>query len=391
MLDVVVEFSSIIIDNSLAFYKQPSTYEGRPIPGSPFEVRVAPNSRHAAPQRTCTGAELGNAPGSWVLADVPKDREHSNPVNFTTASFTWAPDTCRLPDLKCMVAASTRAISTCLPADHAVIIYAIGDSVTRVQAQSLADILGERIEGEGETYTQRTQRTMFHVLFQATNNGMMSRMSDIKQSIDRLLQCQHKGACTPVIHFNSGLHDLDKYCGNVGHQIAFRQDAGLGADFDCITSYVSLLQEVIQYVAASGFQGVKVFRTTTAAWLKFGNSQVDWFHPDYRDEQVFISNWLSVVRFNELAVPLFKKAGWHIIDGFQSSIGRPDHAEKKQGGAMVHFDHEVPDAHNQQLLSIVLEELCPHVLASCSDASSLHEGASLQLSRGRSHRGSHEV
>ncbi len=83
---------------------------------------------------------------------------------------------------------------------------------------------------------------------------MISRMSEIKQSIDRLVDCQHQGNCIPVLHFNCGLHDLDKYCGNVGHQIRYRQDAGLGEDFDCKTSYVTLLQEVIDYVVGSGFK-----------------------------------------------------------------------------------------------------------------------------------------
>lgn len=270
-------------------------------------------------------------------------------------------------------------------------IYAIGDSVTRVQAQSLADLLGEKILGEGETYTQLTHHTIFDIHFQATNEGLIPRMVFIKKSIDRLIECQHSGTCAPVIQFNSGLHDLDKYCGNLEHQIGFRQGLGLPENFDCITSYVTHLQEVADYVTNSGFEGVKVFRTTTAAWLKFGNYQVNWFDPDKREEQVFISNWLSVVKFNELAVPIFIKAGWHIIDGFQNSIGRPDHTERTTGGALVHFDHEVPDTHNHQLLSIVLEYLCPKVLDSCSITYPPQEVPSLQsavgVSRSRSRRG----
>ncbi len=111
---------------------------------------------------------------------------------------------------------------------------------------------------------------------------------------------------------------------------------------------------------------MKIFRTTTAAWLKFGNSHANWFDPDKRDEQIFISNWFSVVKFNQLAVPLFEKAGWHIIDGFQSTIGSPDHTERTPGGALVHFDHEVPEAHNHQLLAIIFAELCPEQLSICS-------------------------
>ena len=385
MLDIVVEFSSIIKNNSLAFYKQNCTYEGRPIPGSPFEVIVGPNNEQRPPHTTCSGHDIGTAPGTWVLSDLPED--HASPVTFTSANFTWVPDSCRLPDLTCMIASSSRVKAACLPAGHTAMIYAIGDSVTRVQAQSLANLLQERIEGEGETYTQETQHTIFDIHFQATNDGMIPRMVFIKQSIDRLVVCQRSGSCHPVIHFNSGLHDLDKYCGGLAHQISFRQGVGLDESFDCITSYMTLLQQVIDYVDASGFDGVKVFRTTTAAWLKFGNYHVNWFASDKRDEQVFISNWLSVMSFNELAIPIFERAGWRIIDGFQSTIGRPDHTERTPGGALVHFDREVPDAHNHQLLSIILEEYCPEVLASCSHPSRASLDASQSISRGKGRRG----
>ncbi len=76
---------------------------------------------------------------------------------------------------------------------------------------------------------------------------------------------------------------------------------------------------------------------------------------------------MTVARWNEIAVPIFKNAkGWRIIDGFMSTIGRPDHTEKDQAGALVHFEKDVPDAHNHQLLSIIMEELCPNALSICT-------------------------
>ena len=99
--------------------------------------------------------------------------------------------------------------------------------------------------------------------------------------------------------------------------------------------------------------------------VEIGNHHLNWFSPDKQEEQVFVSNWLSVTKFNGLAVDVFGAADWHIIDGFQSSIGRPDHTEHTPGGALVHFDHEVPDTHNHQLLSIIFEDQCPKLLSSC--------------------------
>ncbi len=163
MLDIVVEFSSINMNNDLSFYKQEATYEGRPIPGSPFEVNVAPNGQHESLRELCRDAALGTAPGTWVLKDPPIAIE--GPMSFSTANFSWAPSTCNLPDLKCIIVTSSTGSAKCLPSGHRVMIYAIGDSVTRVQAQSLANILDEQIDGEGEIYVQRTHNTIFDVHF----------------------------------------------------------------------------------------------------------------------------------------------------------------------------------------------------------------------------------
>ena len=115
------------------------------------------------------------------------------------------------------------------------------------------------------------------------------------------------------------------------------------------------------------FQGVKIFRTTTAAWLKYGNYKVNWFASDKRDLQAFITHWSTIVRWNDLALSVLRKAeGWHIVDGFQSSIGRPDHTEWHPNGALVHFEQEVPNTHNHQALSMVVKELCPSLYRSCS-------------------------
>jgi hypothetical protein len=152
-------------------------------------------------------------------------------------------------------------------------------------------------------------------------------------------------------------------CGNA--TLLAVQRADRGADLDCVGLYTGLLQEVVDYVEQSGFTGTKIFRSTTAAWLKWGNFKVNWLQK--RALQPFVNSWPPIVRWNELALGVFDRAeGWHIIDGFQSSIGRPDHAEWHPEGALVHFEREVPAAHNHQLLSIIVHELCPQLYAKCA-------------------------
>ena len=85
----------------------------------------------------------------------------------------------------------------------------------RKQAASLARILGEDIEGEGVIYDQVTHFSVFDMFFQATNEGLRVRMADVKAAIDRFLECQEQHSCIPILLFNSGLHDLDKYVNQI--------------------------------------------------------------------------------------------------------------------------------------------------------------------------------
>lgn len=370
MLDVVVEFSSIITNDSLSFYMQPVTYEGIAVPGSPFEVIVAPNPAQILPQVACTGAEIGEASGTWVLDSMP-NKQSIHPIDFVAADFKWQPDACSLPSLDCLILASAKGNQTCLPAGHKAMVYALGDSVMRIQTYSLATLLGEDTttgytHEDGSKITQTTERTIFHMQCHATYDGMLPRMRSMKQAIDDLVQCQLTGTCVPILLFNSGLHDLQGYCGPDPVQLSPEQSQSAKVMSDCVSSYAGLLQEIVDYARNSGLAGVRVFRSTAAAWLRYGNHRINWFDPDKRNTQIFVRNWFSVVKFNEIAVPIFKKAGWHIIDAFQSSIGRPDHTEKNSNGAFVHFEHEVPDLHNHQFLSIIFENMCPSVSVSCA-------------------------
>ena len=267
----------------------------------------------------------------------------------------------------------------------------VGDSVMRLQAEALARLLGQHAEREGDELRMHRSTSAFEIAFQPTNHGLMARMPDVRAAVDALVRCQRQGTCAPVLIFNSGLHDLVRItegcalllewhntccsydsssdsrsmrrsCGNA--TLLALQRNKRGAELDCVSLYTRLLQEVVDYVEQSGFAGIKIFRTTTAAWLKWGNYQVNWLQKNAL--QLFITSWPPIVRWNELALGVIGKAeGWHVIDGFQSSIGRPDHTEWHPDGALVHFEHEVPGVHNHQLLSIIVHELCPQLFTEC--------------------------
>lgn len=365
MLDVVVEFSSIMTNGSLEFFRQTGFYEGRAVPGSPFHVIIAPNSAESRQPKACTAWDVGNAPGMWEMASVQINS--STHVQFTSAKFQWSPFSCIMPNVDCVMARSRAAIGQCVPPNETIMIYTIGDSLTRLHFSTILDILGETSEGKHWNFYQKSNDTGYDVRYQDLNWGMKPRMALMKRAIDTLLHCQQTGRCIPVIYFNSGLHDIELYCGGTSAHKSFRIDAGLEEEYDCIESYKALLQEIVEYVDSSGLDGVKIFRTTTAGWLRFGNQYVDWFSPEKRGLQPFINHWLPVLKLNGIARPIFQTARWSIIDGFQTSFGRPDHTEKARGGApLVHFGSDIFDLHTYQMFTVILEHLCPEVLQKCS-------------------------
>lgn len=53
--------------------------------------------------------------------------------------------------------------------------------------------------------------------------------------------------------------------------------------YDCVASYRARLRHVIDHAAAAGLgagSAVRIFRSTTAAWLKWGNWRVNWAEHD---------------------------------------------------------------------------------------------------------------
>ncbi len=237
-MDVVVEFSAVGRTNTLEFYNQRIAYEGNAIPGSPFQITVHPNPAlaakqdmqvtHAAPvvtacrrfcnsntsgsalQAMCSALELGRGPGEWVL-DVPPEHPREEAVNFTAAGFSWVPNHCHMPDLVCILEGSIAdgPLAACL-ADSAkrVALAMVGDSVMRLQAQSMARLLGQHAEQEGDELRMHEHASAIDIAFQPTNHGLMARMPEVRAAVDALVRCQRQGTCAPVLVFNSGLHDL---------------------------------------------------------------------------------------------------------------------------------------------------------------------------------------
>ncbi|GAQ87166.1 hypothetical protein KFL_003350160 [Klebsormidium nitens] len=128
--------------------------------------------------------------------------------------------------------------------------------------------------------------------------------------------------------------------------------------------YIRNIKQVIAKVEEVGFIGPKIFRATTASWHRFGNHHAHW-QAVLEEEQSFVTSRYTVAVFNKHVIPIFKAAGWSIVDAYTSTTARPDATQsspKQNKAAMVHFEPDVAHLHNRQMLGLTLLQRCPNVL-----------------------------
>jgi hypothetical protein len=181
----------------------------------------------------------------------------------------------------------------------------------------------------------------------------------LNETYTSLLQIKQDNSSPPiVIVFNAGLHDVLclKYLDPL-----FRTKNNLTEVFDianCIDFYRHNFQRLLDLIVQIFPSELKIFRTTNAAFAKWGNFGFAWPPDEYQ-------NWVSsphvVWRFNDVALQVIKESGYDIkvSDLFWMSWSRPDSTEiesaNKIGGHMVHLGHDTLNVSIRKLLSIVAD------------------------------------
>ncbi len=344
-MDVAVAFSSIQPSPSEGLMSSNVFYEGFHILASPFEVLVADTSHicDTRPLPPCKGAEFGTAPGEWVLhAPNSSLLPEKTDIAFKKATHFWQPYSCHLPSMSCLRKAfQQQRLSGCSSPVKQLGLALVGDSLTNRQFEHLTAITAGL--------------SMIAVIYQTTRDGMYFSMPGIKSTIDELLQCQTARSCIPALQFNSGLYDIERFCSDLG--LTLRKEIGFDeASHNCVAHCQELLQEVIDYT--KDLRGPKIWRSTTASWQKWGNYQIGWSYIPVK--QPFTSSNFVIPAFNDIAIKLFRAAGWFVIDGYLPTESRSDHMERTDGpGAHVHFAQKVVHLQNVQLLTAVLQSACP--------------------------------
>lgn len=162
-----------------------------------------------------------------------------------------------------------------------------------------------------------------------------------------------------VILFNTGLHDIHRLCGdewrNDRYEYLEKEKLESGR-FSCTQEYRLLLQDfttLIQNVPAD----LKIFQSTTAAWPKYGNFNIEW--PDRA--QVMPVALDVVTYFNEIAFEVLERyrESIQIVDGYWITYSRPDNREIGGiGQKLSHPGLEVQSVTSRIWAMLILEKLC---------------------------------
>lgn len=138
--------------------------------------------------------------------------------------------------------------------------------------------------------------------------------------------------------------------------------------FSSNCSYVQRLSALTEEIVNVNAHGLNIFRTTTAAWHKWGNWGFPW--PD--EFQGFRRSFTVIRSVNLMArnVLQFRFPNVTIVDGFETSVSRPDHTERQLhskdpskdtkpwrnhfiGGHLAHYQPDIPLLHNQALFQFL--------------------------------------
>jgi hypothetical protein len=216
------------------------------------------------------------------------------------------------------------------------------------------------------------QYDMFHQFFGkglettriTTNGGILATLANIQEQLKQL--AEEEPEKDYFVIFNSGLHDIDKFC---HHEMWRTTRAPLihnisDDDFSCLQLYRESLLELVTTVAAFPAR-VRVWQTTTAGWPKWGNYGGAW---SIKRWQILPADPTAVLYWNEVALevlqPFVDSHEIAVMDAYWLSLSRPDHRESDPhndiGKKMVHAGPQVYSVLMRKWAMLILHAICPN-------------------------------
>lgn len=131
----------------------------------------------------------------------------------------------------------------------------------------------------------------------------------------------------------------------------------------CVEEYEHALRKLL---SATEGADLVVYRSTHAAWPKWGNWGFAWPNTaqDYVASNHFVRVFNAAARAVLAAFPHIK-----LIDGYGITAPRADHTERSEahevGPHLAHHGPEVVGLENLLVNTLVMEKFCPSVLRAC--------------------------
>ena len=343
-LEVFMLYSSAAKPPSLG--DPDNNYEGVSLLSTPLKIDVAalddPTEAcgfgsNAVP--TCHARFLWQQPGRW--RSVP-----GNSYTQGVPAMEWFPTRCRLPS-----ATEVRQAQRRIGAVHAVLI---GDSLMAQQADDWKQ--------HWRAWSVTSHSTTGSLEF-ALRGGLIS-------SIDEDVDNAFKQSKRVAILVNAGLHDMAKLCRPVWNHWWADPERGYDQTWlashtgpeHCVKTYNDAVEKLL--VAMVRWRDLGAFvawRTTTASWQVWGNIHAGFLcGEECRGPATLIDNEVSFTRVSEFAretavLDKMVAAGIEIVDGWNVTLPRADHAQKGPYAAVVHFGPEVPTTFNRIFVLMAVE------------------------------------
>lgn len=227
----------------------------------------------------------------------------------------------------------------------------IGDSVMKLEMGFFQKLVGG------------SNTNGVNVTFIETNGGIHATLPNIASTLNEIQTRDKKRLSKKVILFNSGLHDIDILCCAKRSRTRNSTDA-LGKAESCVDAYRDIMTQFVQLIDTYRAD-LKVFRSTTAGWHKYGNHGFTW--PASEMQPMSRSPHLAH-HFNTIAYDIIQQQSSSIlvIDGYWTTLARPDHTQTSDqnqvGKHLVHPGYEVLSVFARRWLMLILWGLCGQVL-----------------------------
>ena len=341
-VEVVLAFSTTPPFQEFPSEDDPS-YEGHLLPGFPFIVHLDTPTLVTSSDRFCTTQDIlvassydGYRQGRWMVTDRVSNPFRSvstaSPTELSLQRYQSGENALGIfmayQPYQCHILTSLAQAKIMFHSCHSPLhVIFVGDSVMKLQFNSFVK---STLPDVRTTYIK-------------THSGLRRVLPNVTAELLDIDWTDHTE--DRVIVFNSGLHDISDLCSQRSlqrresiHLDNFRSNNASS----CVNNYRVLLTQLVGVISSLPAKA-RIFQTTSAAWMKYGNFGFAW--PPDKKQYFSLSTHFSEY-FNDIAfevIVAFGNVG--IVDAFWLMLARPDNREVDMeqhiGRHMVHPGYEV--------------------------------------------------